>query len=206
MRSNLLNKINVNSPSVKLVKDRRLKFDKNGNSIQTLPHVVDQIPVLYWSLLERHCHLQKICNFREVVRLWTGPPPFFCVHVNTSKACLEALVPLENKICGSKEFLCYLFDPPKDFLNIKKVRNSALLCLIISCDWIKILQFDGVNHVLFLGKWNVVHIKIHFLITKFKYCDESCGQNEGGTLYLTKPVLWLYPNSDKNRSYRDQDK
>ena len=57
----------------------------------------------------------------------------------------------------------------------------------------KILKFDGVNHMLFLGK-------IHFLITKLKYRDESCSQNEGGTLYLAKPVLWLYPNSDKNRS------
>ena len=46
----------------------------------------------------------------------------------------------------------------------------------------KILKFDGVNHMLFLGK-------IHFLITKLKYRDESCSQNEGGTLYLTTPVL-----------------
>ena len=43
--------------------------------------------------------------------------------------------------------------------------------------------------MLCLGKWNVVHIKIHFLITKFKYCDENCSQNEEGTLYLTKPVV-----------------
>ena len=52
-------------------------------------------------------------------------PPFFCVHINTSKACLQALVPLQNKICASKEFLCYLSDPPKDSPNIKKVRNCA---------------------------------------------------------------------------------
>ena len=46
----------------------------------------------------------------------------------------------------------------------------------------KMLKFDGVNHMLFLGK-------IHFLITEFKYRDESCSQNEGGILYLAKPVL-----------------
>ena len=35
-------------------------------------------------------------------------PPFFCVHANTSKACLEALVPLENKICGSRVFVLFV--------------------------------------------------------------------------------------------------
>ena len=33
--------------------------------------------------------------------------------------------------------------------------------------------------MLFLGK-------IHFLITEFKYRDESCSQNEGGILYLAQ--------------------